>query len=485
MQLQNDNKPSGYMASDTANRAAQARKEQAGRRRAHKFLRRVALVSTFGGLLFGYDTGVINGALIYMSDDLGLTPFTEGLVASSLLLGAAFGAVLGGRLVDSRGRRNTIILLAMLFLAGALACTFAPNTTVMVLARFILGVAVGGASVAVPTYLSEMAPPSRRGSVVNQNELMVVTGQLVAFASNAALGNFFGHQHGIWRWMLVIATLPALALWIGMQFMPQSPRWLAAQGRFDDALATLRKVRTLSRARVELEEIKKAIDQDSHRDQGGWKSLSTPWMRRIFVVGVGLAVVQQVTGVNSIMYYGTQILTESGFGRNGALIANISNGVIAVVAVVIGMRLLNHVGRRPLLLVGLAGSTCALLLIGVLSLTLPPSTLRAFSILAAMGLFLAFVQGSIAPVVWVMLSEIFPLSIRGFAMGVATCALWIENFVIGLSFPVVVKWVGISSTFFIFFVLGVGAFLFVLRFVPETRGRTLEEIEAQFRGKAA
>ncbi|MCY0389673.1 sugar porter family MFS transporter [Robbsia sp. Bb-Pol-6] len=485
MQTQVNKKPAGYIASDAANRAEQAKKDRAGRRRAHKFLRRVALVSTFGGLLFGYDTGVINGALIYMSDDLGLTPFTEGLVASSLLLGAALGAVLGGQLVDSRGRRNTIILLAVLFMAGTLACTFAPNTTVMVLSRFVLGIAVGGASVAVPTYLSEMAPSSRRGSVVNQNELMIVTGQLVAFTSNAALGNFFGHQPGIWRWMLVIATLPALALWIGMQFLPQSPRWLAAQGRFDDALATLRKVRTLSRARVELAEIKKAVEQDGRREHAGWQSLSTPWVRRIFGVGVGLAIVQQITGVNSIMYYGTQILTESGFGRNGALIANISNGVIAVAAALVGMRLLNRVGRRPLLLVGLTGSTCALLLIGVLSLALPPSTLRAFSILAAMGLFLAFVQGTISPIVWVMLSEIFPLSIRGFAMGVATCALWLENFVIGLSFPVVVKWVGISSTFFIFSAMGVAAFLFVLRFVPETRGRSLEEIEAQFRGEAA
>lgn len=453
--------------------------------RARQYLRRVTLISTFGGLLFGYDTGVINGALLYMTDDLGLTPLTEGLVASSLLLGAALGAVIGGRSADRKGRRDTIVRLAILFLIGALACAIAPNTPLMVIARFVLGLAVGGASVTVPTYLSEMSPPNLRGSLVNRNELMVVLGQLLAFVSNAILGNLYGDEHGIWRWMLAIAALPAIALWIGMLSMPPSPRWLAAQGRFDEALSVLRKVRTKQQARHELDEIKRFVQKDQATQTGSWKDLKTPWLRRVFVVGIGLAIVQQITGVNSIMYYGTQVLTESGFGRDTALVANIANGTIAVTAVLVGMSLLNRIGRRPMLLGGLIGTTLALGLIGVLAMTMAPSAARGYAILGAMVLFLAFMQGSVAPVVWVMLAEIFPLPIRGLAMGVAVCALWIENFVIGLLFPVIVDLFGMAPTFFLFVGLGVIAMIFVYFCVPETKGRSLEQIETHFRNRFA
>jgi major inositol transporter-like SP family MFS transporter len=309
-------------------------------------LRTVTIISTFGGLLFGYDTGVINGALPYMQEDLGLTPLTEGLVTSSLLFGAAFGALFGGRLADRKGRRKMIMALAIVFLIGTLACTFAPTTEVMIAARFILGLAVGGASVTVPVYLAEVSPSERRGRIVTQNELMIVTGQLLAFIFNAYLGNTFGEAGGIWRWMLVIATLPAIALWIGMNFVPESPRWLASMGSFGEALGVLQRIRSREEARVEFEEVKAMAVEDYKSKMGSWKDLQVPWLRRIFFVGIGLAVIQQITGVNSIMYYGTQILADAGFGREAALSANIANGVISVLATFVGIWLLGKVSRR-------------------------------------------------------------------------------------------------------------------------------------------
>ncbi len=445
-----------------------------------RFVRLVTIVATFGGLLFGYDTGVINGALGYMKRDFGLTPLTEGMVTSFLLLGAAMGAVIGGHLADRYGRRTSIMTLAVTFLVGTLACTFAPTVTAMVIARFVLGLAVGGASVAVPTYLAEMAPADRRGQIVTQNELMIVSGQMLAFILNAVIGNQWGATHGIWRWMLVIATLPAVALWIGMLAMPESPRWLASKGRIGDALRVLKRVREQQNVAAELAEIRHAGAQHRQTGRRVIAELSTPWIRRVFFIGLGVAVVMQATGVNSIMYYGTQILTSSGFGRETALIANIANGVISVLATCVGIYALGKIGRRPMFILGLSGTTLSLLMIGLFSDWLPVSHLRAGLILSAMVCFLSFMQALIAPVSWVLLSELFPLRIRGFAAGVAGCTLWLVNFVIGLCFPSLVAHVGISNTFFLFAALGLVSITFITRCLPETRGRSLEAIEAWF-----
>ena len=448
-------------------------------------LRTVTIISTFGGLLFGYDTGVINGALPYMQEDLGLTPLTEGLVTSSLLFGAAFGALFGGRLADRNGRRKMIMVLAMIFLVGTLACTFSPSTEVMIAARFVLGLAVGGASVTVPVYLAEVSPSARRGRIVTQNELMIVTGQLLAFIFNAYLGNTFGETGGIWRWMLVIATLPAIALWIGMTFMPESPRWLASMGSFGETLSVLQRIRSEEEARKEFEEVKAMAVEDYKSKMGSWKDLGVPWLRRIFVVGIGLAVIQQITGVNSIMYYGTQILAQSGFAREAALTANIANGVISVLATFVGIWLLGRVGRRRMLITGQIGTTAALLLIGLFSLILPEGSARGFVILSLTVTFLAFQQGAISPVTWLMLSEIFPLKIRGLGMGASAFVLWTVNFMVGFGFPQLLAAIGLSSTFFVFAVLGVGAIAFAAKFVPETKDKSLEDVERYFKNAAA
>ncbi|WP_195696333.1 sugar porter family MFS transporter [Priestia megaterium] len=449
----------------------------------HSFLRTIILVSTFGGLLFGYDTGVINGALPYMSesDQLNLNSFTQGLVTSALLFGAAFGAVIGGRLADYNGRRKTILYLAILFFVSTIGCTISPNAAVMILCRFLLGLAVGGASVTVPTYLAEMSPAESRGKMVTQNELMIVTGQLLAFTFNAIIGNMLGENPHVWRYMLPIAAIPAVFLFFGMLRVPESPRWLVSKGKNNEALTVLQKIRESKRAKSELQEIESAYEQEAKMKKATFKDLTTPWVRRVVFLGIGIAVVQQITGVNSIMYYGTEILKDAGFQTEAALIGNIGNGVISVIATFVGIWLLGKVGRRPMLITGLVGTTTALLLIGIFSLVFEGSAALPYIVLALTITFLAFQQGAISPVTWLMLSEIFPLRLRGLGMGVTVFCLWGINFLVGLTFPVLLASIGLSTTFFVFVVLGIGAILFVKKFLPETKGLTLEELEQRFR----
>lgn len=441
----------------------------------------ITAVSTLGGLLFGYDSGMINGAMAYMQQDFQLTPLTEGMVTSSLLLGAAVGSLACGKLSDRVGRRRSILFLAVLFFFGAAACVVMPDATSMMMARFVLGLAVGGASVTVPTFLAEMAPASQRGRIVTRNELMIVLGVTLAFLCNSIIGRMWGGEHpGVWRWMFAVATLPAIGLMIGMLYVPESPRWLVSKGKMSEAWHVLKKIRELRRAREEFALIKANSRPDPRRAASGWKSLATPWMRRVFFIGIGIAVVQQATGVNAIMYYGTQILTSSGFGRETALIANVVNGFTAIAACMYGIHLLGKMGRRRMFLLGLAGTTLSLLLIAGFSAFLPASIERAWIILASMICFLIFIQGLIGPVTWLLLSEIFPLPIRGFAIGFSGFVLWSTNFVIGLIFPSLVAYIGVAATFTIFACCTAASMLFVARCIPETRDRSLEEIEAHF-----
>lgn len=444
-----------------------------------KRLGTVAMVATFGGLLFGYDTGVINGALRPMTEDLGLTPFTEGVVTSSLLFGAAIGAVAGGRISDVLGRRKTIIFLSIMFLLGALACVFAPGFEVMVLGRLILGLAVGGASTVVPVYLAELAPYEIRGSLAGRNEVMIVSGMLAAFVVNAVIGNLWGEFHGVWRIMLSVSALPAVALFFGMLRMPESPRWLVSKGRQEDALNVLKTIRSVDRAEAEIEDVRHL--ENEYKETTSWSVLAVlknKWLLRIILVGIGIGVAQQLTGINSILYYGQSVLIEAGFDSNAALIANIAPGAISVIGSIIALRLMQTMNRRTTFMLGYGLTTACHFLIGIASVTLPVGNpARPFVLLFLIVAFVGSMNTFLNVATWVTLSEIFPLHIRGFAIGVSVFCLWIANAFLGLYFPSIVAAVGITGTFFMFGAVGIAALIFVYTQMPETRGRTLEALE--------
>ena len=441
----------------------------------------VAVIATFGGLLFGYDTGVINGALEPMKDDLGLTAGTEGFVVSILIFGAAIGALIGGRLSDRYGRRHNILMLAVVFAVGTIGCVVSPNWEVLALFRFILGVAVGGASATVPVYLAEVSPVETRGSMVTRNEVMIVSGQFAAFVINALIFNFWGEHDGVWRFMLLVAVLPAFALFFGMLKMPESPRWLTSQDRDDDALGVLKQIRSDERAEAEMAEVHRLAEEEKEAQTGGWSDLAVPWIRRLVIVGIGLGVFQQFTGINSIMYYGSQLLEDAGFSAKAAIIANTANGLFSVLGITVGILLMNRVNRRTMLLVGFSLTTFFHLLVGLSARFLPDGEFKPYFILLFVILFVFSMQGTIGPLVWLLLAEIFPLKIRSFAMGVCVFCLWLANAVVAFGFPPMVEAVGIASSFFVFAALGVLALIFIYTMVPETRGRSLEEFEEEMR----
>lgn len=440
----------------------------------------ITSIATIGALAFGYDTGVISGALPLMTlgpeaGGLSLTPVTEGIVSSSLILGAAFGALLGGRLSDRQGRKRNLMMLAVIFFIGALGTALAPNVIIMVIFRVILGLAVGGASATVPTFIAEVAPADRRGQLVSRNELMIVTGQLVAYSSNAIIGNLFPGEHA-WRWMLALATLPAAGLFIGMFFVPESPRWLVKAGRLDEADRVLKSIRPGDH-QAEMKEIIDRNEDSKSRGKVTREELRTPWIRRIIIIGVTFGILVQLTGVNSVMYYAPTILLQTGLGTGAALTATVANGVISVLSTLLGIYLLGRFGRRPLVLLGEGGIVVSLLALGVCFM-LPESTARSYLVLAFMLLFLFFMQAFVSVVFWLSMSEFFPLRFRGFAVGLAVFAQWISNAAVTFFFPILIANLG-GPTFFIFVAINIGTFIFLYKFMPETRGRSLESFELE------
>lgn len=459
----------------------------------------ISVIACLGGLLFGYDTGVTNGAEGPMAEELGLSLFQLGVAVSSLVFAAAFGALLFGPVSDKVGRRPTIIMLSVLFFVGTLLVVFSPHDgigefspvgfAVLVTGRIMLGLAVGGASTIVPVYLAELAPYEIRGSITGRNELAIVSGQLAAFVINAIiLSTLHGTVEGVWRIMFAVCALPAAALFIGMLRMPESPRWLASKGRDDEALAVLKTVRPADRAAVELREVDQIAEEEEsgHRALGIKGVFSNKWLFRIVLIGMGVAMAQQLTGINAIMYYGTRVLEESGMSSDQAIYANISFGVVAVIGGIIALRNMDKLNRRTTFAIGLTLTTTCHILVAIAGSVFPEgNSLRPVVILILVTAFVMSMQTFLNIAVWVWLAEIFPLHMRGLGIGISVFFGWTINGILSLSFPSLVSGVGITTSFLIFAAVGVIALIFVVTQVPETRGKSLEDLERDINSGAA
>lgn len=440
-------------------------------------------IITLGGLLFGIDTGATNGSLAFMSrpDQLNLNASDEGLVTSGITLGAAFGAVIGGKLSDRFGRKHVLMYAAWIFVLGTLGCTFASNAIVMILFRFILGLAVGAESVISPVFLAELSTPDIRGNFVNHHELMIVSGQLLAYIINALFGVMLGNYSGVWRYMLAFGLIPEVLLLVGISKVPESPRWLITKHQNKKAANILKDIRSNREdISTEISKIEDSLAKSNKQKKVTLKDLKVPWIRRLILIGIGLGIMQQGIGINIIMFYGTTVLSNAGFSHSAALVANISNGIISIIATIVSIHLMGKIDRRKMVITAICGTTTTMLIISILSFLLKDNSLFPYIMLILMAIFLIFFQGGVSPIVWVLLSEIFPQSIRGMAMGIATFFLWFANFLVGYIFPILLTNFGLSNTFIIFTILNVLSLFYAIKFIPETRGKSLEELQSCF-----
>jgi len=437
-----------------------------------RFVYVVSALAALNGLLFGFDTGIISGAFLFIQDSFVMSPLVEGIIVSGAMAGAAAGAAVGGQLADRLGRRRLILIAAIVFFVGSFTMAVAPNVPVLVAGRLIDGVAIGFASIVGPLYISEIAPPAIRGGLTSLNQLMVTTGILLSYFVNYAFADA-----GAWRWMLGAGMVPAVVLAIGILKMPESPRWLFEHGRKDEARAVLKRTRS-GGFEEELGEIEETVDIQS---ETGVRDLLAPWLRPALVVGLGLAVFQQITGINAVIYYAPTILESTGLGNVASILATVGIGTINVVMTVVAIMLVDRVGRRRLLLVGVGGMVATLAVLGTVFYL--PGLGGGLGIIATISLmlFVSFFAIGLGPVFWLLISEIYPLSVRGSAMGVVTVANWGANLLVSLTFPVLTDGVGTSATFWLFGLCSLVGLVFVHRFVPETKGRTLEAIEDDLR----
>jgi sugar porter (SP) family MFS transporter len=430
-----------------------------------------AAITALGGLLFGYDTGVVSGALLFLHTSFGnVSSFDKELVTSLLLVGAVVGAFGSGKLSDRIGRRSVILMTAAVFIVGVLGAAFSPTLWFLVGTRFIIGLAVGSASMTVPLYIGEVAPPRVRGALVSFNQLALTTGILVSFLVDYALSS-----SADWRLMFGLATIPAALLFVGMLTQAESPAWLVTHGRIADARRVLARLRSRDHdIEGEIEDIRSLADR-----KPSYRELLRPEVRSLVGIGVLLAVFQQITGINTVIYYAPTLLHQAGLGNSASLLANVGNGVVNVGMTLVAIRLIDKVGRRKLLIGGTTGMAIALFVIAI-TFAVSGNTLgEAGSIVAVASL--AVYTGSFAiglgPVFWLLISEIYPLRIRGTAMSIATIANWGANFVVAVSFLTLLNAISNFGTFLLMGVLTLVAVAYFWRKVPETEGLTLEEIE--------
>ncbi|MBU6443272.1 MAG: sugar porter family MFS transporter [Alphaproteobacteria bacterium] len=432
----------------------------------------VAMTAALGGLLFGYDTGVISGALLFLKGTFGLSAAMEGTVTSAVLAGATVAAIFGGWLADRFGRRPVMLVLAFLFVGGALLSAAARSVEVLIGARVLIGVCIGVVSFVAPLYIAELAPPARRGALVSLNQLAITIGILVSYIVDMTFAD-----SGAWRWMLGLGAVPGLVLACGMLVLPESPRWLVKRSRLDEARTVLLRARSED-ADIDCEIADIREDLALERNAPGWRAFRAPAMRWPLFIGIGLAILQQVTGINTVIYYAPTIFLAAGFhSASASILATAGVGVVNVLLTVVALRIIDRAGRRVLLLTGTAGMAVSLLIFAVgfaYGGALPG--FRWIAVLSVMA-YVGFFAIGLGPIFWLLISEIFPLGVRGRAMGVATVANWGFNLLVALTFLQMLQALGPATTFLIYAGLSVVGWLFAFHFVPETRGHSLEQIE--------
>jgi SP family galactose:H+ symporter-like MFS transporter len=431
-------------------------------------------VAAIGGLLFGYDTGVVSGAILFVKTQFFLSSAMEEIVVSAVLVGAVIGAIIGGALTDRFGRRKLIILAGIIFTASAVGTAVAPTVTWLIFARVVSGLAIGIASFISPMYIAELVPARVRGSLVAVNMLAITTGIVVAYLADYALSGIHG-----WRYMFGLAAIPSIILTVAMWRLPDSPRWLISQSKVEEAKIVLRLVRTVSEVSPEITDIQKSMDAQA---SGGEAGLFQPSLRMPLIVGLGLAVFQQITGINTVIYYAPTIFKFVGIKAAGpAILAGAGLAMVMWCFHVLAIFLLDRVGRRPLLLIGVAGQIVGLAILGAAFQFQQLASYKSYIAIGGLVIYVACFAFGLGPIFWLLISEIYPLRVRGAAMSAVTVTNWAFNLAVAVTFLTLVGVLGQAGTFWLYGAIAVAAWVFFYLLLPETKGKSLEQIEAHWR----
>lgn len=438
-----------------------------------KFVYFISAIAAFGGLLFGYDTAVIAGAIGFLETKFQLSPAMTGWAASSAIWGCVIGAMMAGYLSDKFGRKKVLILTAILFAISAIGAAVPTNLHQFVVARIIGGIGIGAASMLSPLYISEIAPAEKRGMLVTLYQLAIVLGINIIYFVNLLIAGSGTEQWNIdmgWRYMMGSGIIPSALFLFTLFLVPESPRWLASKGKDDEAMKILEKVNGKAAAATVMKDIKKNLNEE----QGTISELFAPGLRTAMIIGVFLALFSQITGINAIIYYAPEIFKSVGFGTDSALLQTVIIGLTNTIFTFVAIKYIDQVGRRKLLLAGVTGMVICLLGVGtVFYFGLSSGPLLLIFILG----FIASFGCSLGPIPWVIMSEIFPTKTRGIAMSIATLSLWIGVVLITQLTPMLLKSVGGAGTFWIFGANAILLLVFTYKMIPETKGKTLEEIE--------
>ncbi len=430
----------------------------------------ISIVAALGGLLFGFDTAVISGTINFIQPYFGLSEAGVGWTVSSLLFGCIAGVLIAGKAGDYYGRKKMLMLAALLFFLSAIGSASAHSLSVFVIARVLGGIAVGVASILSPMYIAELAPAKYRGTLVSLNQLAIVIGILVAFFSNWLLVD-----SGInnWRWMLLVMAAPAVLLFFSLFLVPESPRWLVARKQYDKAFKVLLKTSGIDATR-ELSEIGETL---KNQEESVFSDLLAPNIRPLLFIGIILAVFQQITGINTIMYYAPKIFANVGQSNDSALLQTIAIGGTNLLFTLVAMMLIDRFGRRLLIIIGSTGMF--LMLTGLSVLYFTRQTSGVMVLVFILG-YIAFFAASLGPALWVVAAELFPNRLRSKGMSVAIVSLWIACAIVSISFPIMLEQLSGGITFMIFALICLANMIYVWKYVIETKGKTLEELEKHF-----